>query len=193
MDITNSLAPRSDQLNADDLISGPITVTIAEVTPGKAEQPYDFQLVEYPGRAYRPSLGMRRVIANAWGGEASKYAGRKLTLYRDPDITFGKDKIGGIRISHMSDIDGPVPLALTVSRGRRITFTVQPLKGATPRPSAAPVQDPVLVDEWLSVINDATTLAQLEAAWHGINAAGIAKDPRIIAAKNARKAELNAA
>jgi len=190
MDITDSLAPRSDQLNADDLISGPITVTIKEVTPGKAEQPYDFQLVEYPERAYRPSLGMRRVIANAWGREASNYAGRKLTLYRDPDITFGKDKTGGIRISHMSHIDGPVALPLTVSRGRRITFIVQPLKGATPAASATPVQDPVLVDEWLSVINEASTLAQLEAAWHGASAAGVTREARIVAAKDARKAEL---
>jgi len=189
MDITNSLAPRSDQLNADDLISGPITVTIAEVIPGKAEQPYDFQLVEYPGRAYRPSLGMRRVIANAWGGEASNYAGRKLTLYRDPDITFGKDKTGGIRISHMSHIDGPVPLPLTVSRGRRITFVVQPLKGVTPAQGATSA-DPVLVDEWLSVINDASTLAQLEAAWHGASAAGVTRDGKIIAAKDKRKAAL---
>lgn len=128
MDITSSLAPRSDQLNADDLIGGPITVTIKEVTPGKAEQPFDFQLIEYPGRAYRPSLGMRRVIAHVWGGEASEYAGRKLTLYRDPDVTFGKDRTGGIRISHMSNISEPVSLPVTVSRGRRVNFTVQPLK-----------------------------------------------------------------
>jgi len=172
MDITNSLAPRSDQLNADDLISGPITVTIAEVTPGKAEQPYDFQLVEYPGRAYRPSLGMRRVIANAWGREASNYVGRRLTLYRDPEVTFGKDKTGGIRISHMSDIDGPVPLPLTVSRGRRITFTVQPLAAR----------------DWVSEATKASSADAVVALGKSARAAGA--DETTIAAITARYNEL---
>jgi len=188
MDITSSLAPRSDQLNADDLIGGPITVTIKEVTPGKAEQPFDFQLIEYPGRAYRPSLGMRRVIAHVWGGEASEYASRKLTLYRDPDVTFGKDRTGGIRISHMSNISEPVSLPVTVSRGRRVNFTVKPLEVQHPTPSATP--DPVLFDEWVSVINEASTMSQLEAAWKGATTAGITRDTRIIAAKDKRKTEL---
>lgn len=190
MDITSSLAPRSDQLNADDLISGPITVTIKEVTPGKAEQPYDFQLIEYPGRAYRPNLGMRRVIAHVWGAEASEYAGRKLTLYRDPNVTFGKDPTGGIRISHMSNISEPVSLPVTVGRGRRVNFTVKPLEVQHQTTSATPVQDPVLVDEWISVINEATTMSQLEAAWKGATTAGITRDTRVIAAKDKRKTEL---
>ena len=46
MDLTESIAPRSDQINADDLIGGSITYTIREVVLGKAEQPFDFLLVE---------------------------------------------------------------------------------------------------------------------------------------------------
>jgi len=189
MDLTPSLVPNSAQVNADDLIAGPITVTISEVSKGNAEQPFFFNLVEFPERSYRPSKSMRRIIVQCWGPEASNYSGRKLTLYRNPDITFGKDRVGGIEISHASHIAGPVTLALTVSRGKRKDFTVQPLKGATPAQGATPA-DPILVDEWLSVINEAGTLAQLEAAWHGASAAGVTRDPRIIAAKDARKVEL---
>jgi hypothetical protein len=127
MDLTESIAPRSDQLNADDLISGPITVTIQEVVKGTAEQPVDVRLVEFPGRAYRPSKSMRRVMVMAWGPEASAYAGRRLTLYRNADITFGKDKVGGIEISHLSNIAKPLTVALTATRGRRKNFTVEPL------------------------------------------------------------------
>ena len=127
MDLTESIAPRSDQLNADDLISGPITVTIQEVVKGTAEQPVDVRLVEFPGRAYRPSKSMRRVLVMAWGPEASAYAGRRLTLYRNPEITFGKDKVGGIEISHLSNLTKPLTVALTATRGRRKNFTVQPL------------------------------------------------------------------
>ena len=62
MDLTESIAPRSDQVNADDMIGGPATVTIESVVAGSAEQPVDIRLVEFPGRAYRPSKSMRRVL-----------------------------------------------------------------------------------------------------------------------------------
>jgi len=126
MDLTDSIAPRSDQVNADDLIGGPRTFTIAEVIAGKAESPFDFMLIE-TDRAYRPSKTMRRVIVNAWGPEATNYAGRLLTLYRDPTIQFGGKAVGGIRISHLSHIDGPVEVSAQVTRGKREKFTVQPI------------------------------------------------------------------
>jgi hypothetical protein len=130
MDLTQSIEPRSDQVNADDLIGGPITYTVREVIQGKAEQPFDFLLVE-TDRAYRPSKTMRRVIVNAWGAEAKNYAGRRLTLYREPTIKFGGAVVGGIRISHMSHIDKPVELLAQTTRGKREKFVVQPL-GAEP-------------------------------------------------------------
>jgi hypothetical protein len=126
MDLTESIAPRSDQINADDLIAGPVTYTVREVIAGKAESPFDFLLVETE-RAYRPSKTMRRVIVNAWGAEAANYGGRQLTLYREPTIQFGGKTVGGIRISHMSHIDGPVEVQAQVTRGKREKFTVQPI------------------------------------------------------------------
>lgn len=132
MDMTASIEPRSDQINADDLISGPRTVTIESVSTGAAEQPFDFHLVETPGRAYRPSKSMRRVIVAAWGSDTAAYVGRRLTLYREPTIRFGKDEVGGIRIAAMSHITGPLKIALTVSRGKRDPFVVQPLPDAPP-------------------------------------------------------------
>lgn len=128
MDLSTSIIPKSDQLNADDLMAGPITVTIAEVKQGSAEQPVDVVLVEYPGRAYRPSKSMRRVMVACWGAEASTYKGRQLTLYRNPDIKFGGVAVGGIEISHASHIEKPLTIALTRTRGTRKDFTVQPIK-----------------------------------------------------------------
>jgi hypothetical protein len=137
MDLTQSIEPRSDQINSDDLIAGPITYTIRDVIQGKAEQPFDFLLVE-TDRAYRPSKTMRRVIVNAWGADAANYAGRKLTLYREPTIKFGGQTVGGIRISHMSHIDGPVEVLAQVTRGKREKFVVQPLPDAAPAPTTDP-------------------------------------------------------
>jgi hypothetical protein len=131
MDLTESIAPRSDQVNADDLIAGPITYTIREVVGGKAESPFDFMLVE-TDRAYRPSKTMRRVIVSAWGPEAANYAGRRLTLYREPSIMFGGQEVGGIRISHMSHIEKRVEVLAQVTRGKREKFTVDPLPDLSP-------------------------------------------------------------
>jgi hypothetical protein len=88
-------------------------------------------------RAYRPSKTMRRVIVNAWGPEASNYAGRRLTLYRESTIKFGGQTVGGIRISHMSHIDGRVEVQAQVTRGKREKFTVEPLPDAPPAPPDA--------------------------------------------------------
>jgi hypothetical protein len=124
--MTESIIPRSDQINADELIGGPATYTIREVVEGKAEHPFDFLLVETE-RAYRPSKTMRRVIVNAWGKDTKTYVGRRLTLYREDSIMFAGQRVGGIRISAMSDIDGPVETSSQITRGKREKFVVQPL------------------------------------------------------------------
>lgn len=128
MDLTESIAPRSDQLNAEDLLTGPRIITITDVQRGTTEQPVNILTSEFgPGRPYKPSKTMRRVLVAAWGADAKAYVGRRLMIYRDPEITFGRDKVGGIRISAMSHIDSRLSLALTVTRGRRAPFTVDPL------------------------------------------------------------------
>jgi len=152
VNLTETIVPRSDQVNADDLMSGPRTVTITNVHAGNAEQPVDVELAEFPGRAYRPSKSMRRVLVMAWGPEASTYTGRRLTIYRDPEVMFGRDKVGGIKISHLSHIDNPVYVALTVTRGKRSMFVVQPL-------TEAPARD------WSAEIEAAETVEALRALW----------------------------
>lgn len=140
MDITETLAPRSDQLNADDLVAAPRTVTVVEVRPGSAEQPVEIVTQEFgPGRPYKPGKSMRRVLAKVWGVESSEWVGRAMTLYNDPSIRFGKEATGGIRISHMTGIDTAQTISLTVTRGKRAPFTVQPLPDAPAAPSAEQV------------------------------------------------------
>lgn len=127
MNIANTIIPKSDQLNADDLITGVQTITITDVTKGSAEQPVVIHYEGENGRPYKPGKSMRRVLVAMWGPEAKVYIGRSLTLFRDPDIRFGGEAVGGIRISHATDIEKPFEIALTVTRGKRKTFTVEPL------------------------------------------------------------------
>lgn len=127
MDIAETTAPKSDQQNYDDYANGPKTVTVAEVRILDEEQPVHIHLVEFPGRPYKPSKSMRRVLVAAWGEKSSTYAGRKMTLYGDPAVKFGGSSVGGIKISHLSHIDGPKTVYLTVTRGKRAPHVVKPL------------------------------------------------------------------
>ena len=140
MDITESLAANSAQQNYDEYLAGPKTVTVAEVTQGTAEQPVNVELVEFPGKPFKPAKSVRRVLAAAWGTDASQWTGRRLTIYGDPSVRYGGKEVGGLRVSHVSHIDKPITVALTVTRGKRAPFTVQPLPDAPPVP---PIPDDV--------------------------------------------------
>ncbi|GHJ59170.1 hypothetical protein NOK12_16880 [Nocardioides sp. OK12] len=128
-DISETLAPNSDQLDAIELVAGPRIFIIANVAKGSAEQPVDIHFANFP-RPWRPSKGMRRVLANCWGVDASQWATRAVELFFDPEVTFGKDKPGGTRISRLSHIDKPVRTPLLVARGKSAVFVVDPLPRA---------------------------------------------------------------
>jgi len=125
-------AAKSDQLNADDLIAGPRTITITGVraNEGSPEQPVSISFEGDSGKPYKPCKSMRRAMVHLWGPDTKNYIGRSMTLYCDPNVMFGGMKTGGIRISHMSHIDAPQTIALTATRARRAPFTVQPLQRA---------------------------------------------------------------
>lgn len=167
MDMTRTIEPRSDQLNFDDVAAQSVTVTITGVTRGTPEQPVNVELAEYPGRPYKPGKSMRRVLVACWGKDSSVYAGRCIRLYGDPDVRFGRERVGGIRISHLSHIREPMTVMLTVTRGRRAPFTVQPLPDdETPREASRDPREErggaVTVVERVAA---ATTLDDLRALW----------------------------
>ncbi|WP_170228539.1 hypothetical protein [Nesterenkonia populi] len=122
-------------------MAGPVTVTISEVTRGNAEQPVNVHLHEFPGRPFKPSKSMRRVMAQAWGTDGEQYTNRILTLYRDPTVKFAGEAIGGIRISEISHIDKPLKVALTVTRGKRQMVTVKPI-------STKPQEQTISAEAW---------------------------------------------
>lgn len=126
MDLTDTIAPTSDQLDAVDLLSGPRTFTIERVSKGNAEQPVNIALFGFP-RPWRPGKSMRRVLVACWGPDASTYTGRRVTLYCDPEVRFGGQAVGGTRVSHLSHLDKPKSVPLLVSRGKSAIFVVRPL------------------------------------------------------------------
>jgi hypothetical protein len=129
--IAKTIVPKSDQLNAEDLLTGPITVTVEDVKQGDSDQPVSISIT---GRQpYKPCKTCRRVLIAVWGERAADWIGRSMTLYADPDVKWGGVAVGGIRISHVSHIDHPHTLMLSVTRGKRKAYTVEPLKLEKPK------------------------------------------------------------
>lgn len=133
-DMSAVIIPKSDQLNSDDLISGPITIRIAGVSirPGGGEQPISVHYDGDNGKPYKPCKSMCRVMVAAWGADSKQYTGRSMTLYRDPTVKWAGMDVGGIRISHMTDIPAPLTMALTMTKQSRKPFTVKPLEPTAP-------------------------------------------------------------
>jgi hypothetical protein len=128
IDLRKTIIPKSDQLNADDLIGLDKTIKVSKVLlTTEADQPVALGYEGDNGKPYKPCKSMRRVLVMVWGPDGNAYVGRRLTLYRDDKVLFGGAAVGGIRISHMSGIDQPVTMALTVTRANKKPFTVKPL------------------------------------------------------------------
>lgn len=126
MDISDTLASKSDQLDAVDLLGAPRTFTITEVSRGSDEQPVQIRLAEFP-RVWRPGKSMRRVLAAIHGTDAQKWVGVRLTLYCDEAVRFGGEAVGGTRISHISGITKARTVPLITGKGKSGSWTVQPL------------------------------------------------------------------
>lgn len=127
-DMLKTIEPKSDQLNFDSFIGGVTkTIKITKVVGTEGDQPISLHYENENGRPYKPCKGMRRVLVTAWGANGQDYVGRSMTLYGDPEVLFGGVKVGGIRISNLSNIAEPVTIALTNKKGSRKPFIVRPL------------------------------------------------------------------
>jgi hypothetical protein len=161
MDITETLAPKSDQLDNIDLASGPRIFTVESVDVHKgSEQPVVVHLVEFD-RPWKPGKTMRRVLADCWGVNSSKWPGQRVELFRDPAVTFGKEKPGGTRIRRISGIDAPRDVTVLIAQGRYGKYRVEPLKDAPPVASGPTVAD----------VAACTDVATLRGWWQAANRA----------------------
>lgn len=138
-DIHETTLANSKQLTADDLRGITRTIKITGVSVIKGDQPVVINYEGENGKPYMPCKSMRRVLKNIWGSDGTKYIGKSLTIYCDDKVMFGGMEVGGIRISHASDIDREVILTLTSARASKKPYKVKPLV-----PASAVVIDPVV-------------------------------------------------
>jgi len=129
MDMLAVVEAKSDQMNAVDLLGGPKTIQITRVVVRKpdTDQPVSVFYEGDNGKPWKPCKSMCRVLLKVYGSDSKKYVGKSVTLFRDEDVTWAGRKEGGIRISHMSDIEAEISVPLTKSRGHGMLYKVSPL------------------------------------------------------------------
>lgn len=142
-DVTQAIAPKSDQINADDLIQPrTIKITSVDVQP-TPEQPITIHFEGDNGRPWKPCKTAARCLATIWGTNSAQWIGLHCTIFNDPTVTWAGAAVGGVRVSHMEGLDKPRTLQLTKTRGKKGAVTIQPLQvaDAPPPPDPKPAQD----------------------------------------------------
>ena len=129
-----SLMAKSDQITAAELMGITINVKIAGLTVKNSEKQKWTMRLEGNDKFFRPCLGMRRLIAEIWGGPEN-YAGGSMTLYRETDTRYGADEVGGVRISHMTGIEAQIEVTVPIRRGVFRTYLIRPLRVEAPKPA----------------------------------------------------------
>lgn len=155
-DISDTIVAKSDQLNADDLLSGAITVTITDVRRCDDEQPVAVH-ISGGHQPWKPCKTMRRVLVAAWGKDGSQWVGKSLRLVRDASVVFGGKAVGGIRVEAMSHIAKRIEIYLAESRTKKKLVTIDVL--------SAPAE-PSRVEKYQKRIGELTTQNEVKAA-HG--------------------------
>jgi hypothetical protein len=181
-DLRPTIIPKSDQLNAEQLLGGPMTVTVVDVRLGSGEdQPVVVHYDGEEGRPFKPCKTMRKVLIHAWGSDGRQWAGRSMTLYNDHSVKWAGEDVGGIRISHMSDIERDIKVSLTTTRGKKAKYEVK-------RMERSPTL-PIVLEAIAAASNKATMGAAKALAGRLTSAADISA---AVAAYNARAAVLKA-
>ena len=147
MDISKALVAKSDCLNASDLTGAPIVATIAAVRRGDAVKPVIIDLEGMDGRPWKPSKGMLRVIAHAWGVESDAWVGRSVKLVNNPEVIYAGEKVGGVEVIAMSHIAADFRIPVRISQKKVKQHSVSVL--------AEPVTEPWLA-QWQAIKNALT-------------------------------------
>jgi hypothetical protein len=171
-DLRPTIIPKSDQLNSEQMLGGPMTVTVTDVSLGSSEeQPVIVHYAGEDGRPFKPCKTMRKVLIHAWGADGSQWAGRSMTLYNDASVKFGGDEVGGIRISHLTDIERDIKVSLTSTRGKKAKYEIKRMSAPIAGQLADITGSPTVADlkhnfgAAYQANRDTTARAQLKAAY----------------------------
>src|SRR5690554_1213237 len=124
-DVSFALEAKSDQLNAVDIMGCEPVIRIRDVVVRKGDQPISVYFDGDNNRPWKPSKGMLRILAGAWGRDSKVWAGKSAQIYFEPTVMYAGKEVGGIRIRALSDIDSRgLSFALTINRQKREPYHV---------------------------------------------------------------------
>lgn len=126
--LSDTILAKSDRLNAEDLLAGPLTVTVTNVYRKSADSPIAINYHGDNGRPFEPCKTMRKLLVAAWGEDGNAWIGRSMTLYNDPSVKWAGKEAGGVRISHLSHIQKRLILSLSETRGKKKQHTINILQ-----------------------------------------------------------------
>lgn len=139
MSMKKFIEPKSDQMNADDLIGSNRIIKITRVVVTDAAQQACSVFFEGDnGKPWKPCKGSGRVLVHAWGEDPKNYVGKFVELYRDPEAIYAGKKVGGIRVRAMSDIEADFEFTETVSKSVRKPIKILKLTPPKQAPQASP-------------------------------------------------------
>lgn len=128
--LASTIKAKSDQLNAVDIVGFEPVITIERVVEtGKPDQPIAIYYQGCNNRPWKPSLGMRRILATLWGAETEleDFVGRKVKLFNNPKVKWAGKECGGIWIRAMSHIERNFNTTIPVARNKREPIEIEVL------------------------------------------------------------------
>jgi hypothetical protein len=120
--------PKSDQLNADDLINTEMTILVTQVDLVGGDQPCVVRYENDNGRPYKPNKTFIKVMRILWGEDHTQYAGRLMTIFTADEVKWAGKAVGGLEIKAMSHIEKNATVNLTATRGKKRTIKIAKLE-----------------------------------------------------------------
>lgn len=132
-DVSLAMQAKSDQLNALDIQGMELILKIRDVKVTNGEQPV---WVYYDGdhnRPWKPSKGMVRVLASAWGNQTENWVGKSAKVFCDETVKYAGKEVGGIRVNALSDIPkNGINCFVTLNRTQRVKQHIEYLDTSRP-------------------------------------------------------------
>lgn len=133
---------KGDYISAAELGDKRPTLTISRITICRIEDDKKKKDVDKPvmwfkeidrGWMYCKTTG--HACAAMFGEDDEQWIGKRLTLYADPNVSFGGDQVGGIRIAGSPDIEKPIQVRIKFPKKKAFDVHLVPTKASTKPPA----------------------------------------------------------
>lgn len=145
---------KGEYISAAELGDRRPTFTIAKITISRVEDEKKKKDVDKPvmwfkeidrGWMYCKTTG--HCCSAMFGEDDDAWVGKRITLYADPEVRFGSEQVGGIRIAGSPDIAKPMTVRIKFPKKKAYELQLVPTRPPQqqpnpPHPAAQPQEQP---------------------------------------------------